>query len=146
MEYCTTYIYIDTIYKKGGFTMVIGRGRRREHPKPTFCTTTKKKAREKAGHAQNILPCRTCSGHVISGSHVTDVTSCEKTPLGRTLRNFRLRMRRTYFRTGPQSRDFRHMTDVTFGHVTSGHDPPHGPPQIITELYPYTTYSLMLRA
>jgi hypothetical protein len=33
MEYYTTYIYIDTIYKKGGFTMVIGRGRRREHPK-----------------------------------------------------------------------------------------------------------------
>jgi hypothetical protein len=36
--------------------MVIGRGRRREHPQPTFCTTTKKKARGKSGHAQNILP------------------------------------------------------------------------------------------
>jgi len=35
--------------------MVIGRGRRREHPQPTFCTTTKKKAREKPGHAHNIL-------------------------------------------------------------------------------------------
>ena len=29
--------------------MVIGRGRRREHPQPTFCTTTtKKKVREKS--------------------------------------------------------------------------------------------------
>jgi hypothetical protein len=36
-----------------------------------------------------------------------------------------------------------HVTDVTSGHVTSGHaqwsDPPHHPPQIITELSPYTT-------
>ena len=28
------------------------------------CTTTKKKEREKAGHAQNILPDRASSGHV----------------------------------------------------------------------------------
>jgi len=42
--------------------MVIGRGRRREHPYPTR-TTTKKKARGKAGHAQNILPDRAASGH-----------------------------------------------------------------------------------
>ena len=55
--------------------MVIGRGRRREHPQPTFCTTTKKKSREKDGHAQNILSDRAYSGHVTSGSHVTDVTS-----------------------------------------------------------------------
>ena len=27
--------------------MVIGRGRRREHPQQTFCTTTKKKGRKK---------------------------------------------------------------------------------------------------
>jgi len=27
--------------------MIIGRGRRREHPQPTFCTTTKKKVRGK---------------------------------------------------------------------------------------------------
>jgi hypothetical protein len=43
--------------------MVIGRGRRREHPYPTRCTTTKKKARGQAGHAQNILPDRSASGH-----------------------------------------------------------------------------------
>ena len=45
------------------------------------------------------------------------VTSDQKAPLGRILRNFRLRMRRTYFRTG-------HVTGVTSGHVTdvtSGH-------------------------
>ena len=59
--------------------MVIGRGRRRENSQPT---STKKKARGKAGHAQNILPDRTSSGHVTSGSHVTDVTSGQKAPLG----------------------------------------------------------------
>jgi hypothetical protein len=45
---------------------------------------------------------RAPSGHVISG---------QKALLGRILRNFRLRMRRTYFRTG-------HVTDVTSSHVT----------------------------
>ena len=79
--------------------MVIGRGRRREHPKPTFCTTTKKKALGKAGHAQNILLCRTYSGHVTSGSHVTDDISGQKAPLGWILCNCRLLMRRTYFQT-----------------------------------------------
>ena len=79
--------------------MVIGRGRRREHPQPTFCTTTKKKALEKAGHAQNILLCRTYSGHVTSGSHVTDDISGQKAPLGWILCNCRLLMRRTYFQT-----------------------------------------------
>jgi len=48
-------------------------------------TTTKKKAREKAGHAQNLLPIRTASG--------------QKAIPGQIWRNFRLRMRRTYFRT-----------------------------------------------
>ena len=36
--------------------MVIGHGRLREHPQPTFCTTTTKNARGGNGHAQNILP------------------------------------------------------------------------------------------
>jgi hypothetical protein len=58
------YIYIATMWKlKRGFPMVIERGRRREHSYPTRCTTTKKKARGKAGHAQNILPDRAASGH-----------------------------------------------------------------------------------
>jgi hypothetical protein len=88
--------------------MVIGRGRRREHPQPTFCTTTKKKSREKDGHTQNILSDRAYSGHVTSGSHVTYVTSGQKAPLGRILRNFRLFMRITYFQT-------QRVTDVTSG-------------------------------
>jgi hypothetical protein len=70
--------------------MVIGRGRRREHLKD------------------------------ISSSHVTDVTSGQKTLLGQIWCNFRLRMRRTYFRTG-------HVTDVTTGHVTSGSTPSQHP-------------------
>jgi hypothetical protein len=45
-----------------------------------------------------------------------DVTSGENAPLGRILRNFRLRMRITYFRTG-------HVTNVTSSHVTSGSTP-----------------------
>ena len=36
-----------------------------------------------------------------------------------------------------------HVTDVTSNHVISGHaqwsDPPHDPPQILTDLSPYTT-------
>jgi hypothetical protein len=42
--------------------MVIGRGSRREHPQPTFCSTTKKKNAEKNGYAQNILPVKAASG------------------------------------------------------------------------------------
>jgi hypothetical protein len=49
-------------------------------------------------YAQNILPDRVTSGHVI------DVTSG-------------------------------HVTDVTFGHA-QWTDPPHDPPQMITEMYP----------
>ena len=113
--------------------MVIGRGRRREHPMDTsegvkwpsvttgvvelpvahahtqgnpegvkwplvtsgsHVTTTKKKAREKAGYAQNIISDRASSGQV------TDVTSGQKTTLGQILRNFRLSMHRTYFWQG----------------------------------------------
>ena len=67
--------------------MIIGRGRHREHPQPTLFTTTtdvaqfpvahtqgnpeshgshgtttKKKAREKTGHAQNLFPVRATFG------------------------------------------------------------------------------------
>ena len=67
--------------------MIIGRGRHREHPQPTLFTsttgvaqllvahtqgnpeshgshgtTTKKKAREKVGHAQKLFPVRATSG------------------------------------------------------------------------------------
>jgi hypothetical protein len=47
-----------------------------------YFTTTKKKEGE-TGHAQNILPDRS------SSDHVTNVTSGQKAPLGRILRNFR---------------------------------------------------------
>jgi hypothetical protein len=127
--------------------------------------TTKKKTREKAGHAQNLLPDRASSGvqpsllttttgvvkfqsHLVamllllrkkrgengacaeptfrsgqlldrplpdsaSSGNVTFSLPVKKPPLGRIWRNFRLRMRRTYFRTV-------HMTDVTSGIMTSG--------------------------
>jgi hypothetical protein len=65
---------------------------------------------EKTGHMQNILPVRATSGQGFFRSR-DFVTSGQKTPLGWILRNFRLRMRRAYFRTG-------HVTDVSSGHVT----------------------------
>jgi hypothetical protein len=49
-----------------------------------FCshvTTTKKKAREKAGHGQNLLPNRTASGHGLFRS-CDFVTSGQKTTTG----------------------------------------------------------------
>ena len=62
-------------------------------------TTTKKKTRGKAGHEQNILPFMATSGQGVF--RLRDfVTSGKKAPLGRIWRNFRLRMHRTYFRTG----------------------------------------------
>ena len=71
-----------------------------------------------------------------SSGHVTLSLPVKKAPLERILCNFRLRMSRTYFRIG-------HVTNVTSGHVTSGHaqwsDPPHDPPQMRLELSPYTT-------
>jgi hypothetical protein len=72
------------------------------------------------------------------------VTSCQKAALGRIWRNFRLRMRRIYFRTWHLTDVTScHVTDVTSGHVNFGHAqwsyPPHDPPQMWLELYPYTT-------
>ena len=55
-----------------------------------------------------------------SYSHVTGVTSVQNTLLGWIWGNFRLCMRRTYFRTITNVTSG-HMTDVTSGHVTSGH-------------------------
>ena len=64
--------------------------------------------------------------------HVTldDVISDQKIPLGRILRNFRLRMRRTYFRTGPLLVTSCQVTDFSSGHVTSGHAQWSDPPQM----------------
>ena len=103
----------------------------------------RKKTRGKTGHAQDILPARTASGqgHFQSRDFVT---SGQKAPLGRKWCHFRLRMRRTYFRTGHVTDvTSGHVTDFTSDHVTSGHaqwsDPPHDPPQMWLELSPYTT-------
>ena len=78
-------------------------------------TTTKRKTQgEKAGHAQNLLPVRVTSGQVLFRSR-DFVTSGQKAPLGRICHNFRLRMRRTYFRTVSfRSRDWRHFRSYHF--------------------------------
>jgi hypothetical protein len=135
--------------------MNIGCGRRREHPNQhclllwvlhNFRLRIPREPRREssdlrshpvAGHAQNILPVMASSGHVTLSLPV------KNTPLGRILRNFILRMRRTYFRTG-------HVTDVTSGHVTdvtSGSTTAQhhrtAPPQILLCPYPYTTYTLL---
>ena len=58
----------------------------------------RKKRGEKSGHAQNLLLVRTTSGQGLFRSR-DFVTSGQKSPLWWILRNFRLCMRRTYFRT-----------------------------------------------
>ena len=90
-------------------------------------TTTKKKAREKPRHAQNLLPGMATSGQGLFRSR-DFVTSGQKVPLGRIWRNFRLRMRRTYFRTWHVTDvTLGYVTDITSGHVTSGSTPSQHP-------------------
>ena len=128
--------------------MIIGRGRRREHPNQhcllllrvlhnfqlrtpkgtpkgssnhrshpvAMLLLLRKKTREKPDMRRTYFWTGTLPDSVSSG-HVTLSLLVKKAPLVRIWRNFRLRMRRTYFRTG-------HATDVTSGHVTdviSGH-------------------------
>ena len=82
-----------------------------------YYASKKKKTRKKSGHAQNILPVRATSGHGLF--RLRDFfTSGQKSPLGRILRNFRLHMRMTLFRTG-------YVTDATSGHATSGSTSQH---------------------
>ena len=95
--------------------MAIGRVRRREHPDLGSHPVAMVLLQKKRGH-----------GHFRTGS-----LPVKKAPLGRILRNFRLHMRITYFRTG-------HMTDVTSGHAQWS-DPPHDPPQMRLCPCPYTT-------
>ena len=106
------------------FPMVIGRRRHREHPNQHFVLLLLKE--------KNAGETRACAEHT-SGQGLCHFG--QKVPLGRILCNFRLRMCITYFRTV-------HMIDVTSGHVTyvtSGHAQWSDPPQMLTELYPYTT-------
>ena len=93
----------------------------RSHPVSHVTTTTKKKAREKAGHTQNLLPVKATSGQDLFRSRAF-VISGQKAPLGRIWYHFRLHMRRTYFRSRPLPDRVTsgHVTDVTSGHVTSG--------------------------
>ena len=136
--------------------MVIGRGRRREHPMDTsegvtWHSATTGVAQPEVAHAHpshvaTLLLLRKKSGGEKTGMRRTyfrtgplPVISGQKALLWRIWCNFRLRMRRTYFRTG-------NVIGVTSGHVTdvtSVHaqwfDPPHDPPQLWLELYPYTT-------
>ena len=78
------------------FLMVIGRGSRREHPQPTFCSTTKKKTRKKPGMRRiyfrsRPLPDRASSGDVTSDQNCTTLVRKKK-------RGEKPGMRRTYFR------------------------------------------------
>jgi hypothetical protein len=106
-------------------------------PRPIFSMVTGTSTRVQIPSFLHILwgENRACAEH--TSGHVT---SGQKAPLGRILRNFRCCMHKTYFRTGHVTNvTSSHVTDVTFGHVTSGPDPPHDPPQIWLELCPYTT-------
>ena len=99
-------------------------------------TTTKKKAREKAGHAQNLLPIRTAFGHVT-------VTSDQKAPLGRICRNFLLCMRRTYFRTWSLPVTWLMSLPITWQTSLPVTWLPVAPPQMWLCPCPYTTYRLL---
>jgi hypothetical protein len=63
----------------------------------------------------------TSGSHVATTSHVTLSLPVKSPPLGRIWCNFRLRMRRTYFRTMHVTYvTSGHVTDVTSGYMTSG--------------------------
>ena len=70
-----------------------------------------------------------------SSGHVTLSLPVKKAPLGRILRNFRLRMRRTYLR----KRDLRHFRSS----MCNGPILLIDPPQMLLELCPYTTCTLI---
>ena len=98
--------------------MVIGRGRRRQPPNQHFVLLLSKKYGKKIRgkkYGKKVRPDKASSGHVTLSLPV------KKAPLGRTLRNFRLRIRRTYFQTGPlpDRASSGHVTHVTSGHFRS---------------------------
>jgi hypothetical protein len=120
--------------------MVIGRGRRRENPhfvllltkkygkkireNSTEKKTTEKKVREKS--TEKKVREKKLTKKVRGKKYGGKVTRLpvEKGPLGWILRNFRLRMRRPYFRTGRfRSRYSRHFRSLPVKHahgITSG--------------------------
>ena len=93
--------------------MVIGRGRRREHPNQHFVLLLRKNPREN-GHAHSIFSVMAVAGQSLFWSR--DWRHFRwKGPTRPDIAQLRLRMHRTYFRTGLWSRHFRAR-----GHVTSG--------------------------
>jgi hypothetical protein len=130
--------------------MVIGRGRRREHPMDTpegvtwplvtsgsHVTTVLlllKKSAGKTGHAQNLLPVRTTSGQGLFQSR--DCHFRSKGPTRADMAQLPVAHAQNIL---PDRVTSCHVTDVTSSHVTSGHAQWSDPPQMLTELYPYTT-------
>jgi hypothetical protein len=113
--------------------MVIGRGRRREHPQPTFCTTTtKKKVRGKNTGKKVREKIVRPEGHLRSRHFVT---SDEKGPTRADITQLPVALAQNILPNRASS-----------GHVTSGHfrSLPVAPPQIRLELCPYTTDKLKI--
>ena len=95
--------------------MVIGRGRRREHLRPTFCTTTKKKARGKPGMR------RTYFGQGLFRLRQSDVTSGHfrsKCPTRAGIAQLPVAHAQNILPDMASSGD---VIDVSSGHVTSSH-------------------------
>ena len=80
-------------------------------------TTTKKKAREKSGHAQNLLPIRDTSGQGLFRSR-DFVTSGQKAPTRADIAQLPVAHAQNIL---PDMVTSGHVTNVTSGHVTSGH-------------------------
>jgi hypothetical protein len=148
--------------------MVIGRGRRREHPMDTsegvtWPSVTTGVAQLSVAHAHTQgNPEGVTWPLVTSGSHVTTVLlyghAQNLLPVRTTSGQGLFQSRDCHFRSkGPTRADMAqlpvahaqnilpdrvtscHVTDVTSSHVTSGHAQWSDPPQMLTELYPYTT-------
>ena len=101
-------------------------------------TATKKKAREKDVHAQNLLPVRATSGQGLF--RLRDCHFRSNYPIRADIAQFPVAHAQNIL---PDRFTSGHVTDVTSGHVNSGHaqwsDPPHAPPQILICPSPYTT-------
>ena len=119
--------------------MVIGRGRRREHPNQHCLLLLR---------VLHNFRLRTPKGNPEGRSSDLRSHPVAMLLLLRKKRGKKQGMRRTYFQSGPlpDRASPGHVTDVTSAHVTdvtAGHaywsDPPHDPPQIWLELCPYTT-------
>jgi hypothetical protein len=102
-------------------------------------TTTKKKAREKAVHAQNLLPVRATSGQGLFRSRDWRHFRSK----GPTRANMaQLPVVHAQNILSDRAPDWRHFRSRDWRHCRSRHfrlHPLTAPPQMLTELYPYTT-------